>query len=104
LTHKAFAFDKIEAQLGHNIILIAQDICDLAGDPSALRIVVSLLKPKWESCHTNFFMTSTLTFCMSTLRLNSGGNFVDFNNFASTLVAMLQVVVSFRIPLSNGRD
>jgi len=38
---------------------------------------------------TYFFRTSTLTFCMSTFVLNSGGNFVDFNNFASTELAIL---------------
>jgi hypothetical protein len=39
--------------------------------------------------YTYFFITSTLTFCMSTFWLNSGGNFVDFNNFASTLLAIV---------------
>ena len=37
----------------------------------------------------HFFITSTLTFCMSTFWLNSTGNFVDFKILASTEVAML---------------
>jgi hypothetical protein len=37
---------------------------------------------------TDFFITSTLTFCMSTFWLNSGGNLVDFSSFWSTEVAM----------------
>jgi hypothetical protein len=65
LTYKAFAFDEIEAQLNHDIILIAENFCDLACDPSVHAISLRL-KPRLERCHTNFFMTSTLTFCMST--------------------------------------
>lgn len=37
-----------------------------------------------------FFMTSTLTFCMSTFWLNSAGNFVDLSSLASTLEAMVR--------------
>ena len=40
---------------------------------------------------TDFFMTSTLTFSMSTFWLNSGGNFVRFRSFWSTVWAMLTV-------------
>ena len=36
-------------------------------------------------------MTCTLTFCMSTFWLNSGGNLVLLSNFASTPVAMAAV-------------
>lgn len=39
-----------------------------------------------------FFMTSTLTFCISTFWLNSGGNFVCFNSFWSTVSAMVDVL------------
>ena len=39
-----------------------------------------------------FFMTCTLTFCMSTFWLNSGGNLVLLRSFASTPVAMAAVL------------
>lgn len=38
--------------------------------------------------HLYFFMTSTLTFCMSTFWLNSAGNLVNLSSLASTLEAM----------------
>lgn len=37
----------------------------------------------------HFFMTCRLTFCMSTFRLNSGGNLVLLRSLASTPVAMI---------------
>lgn len=37
----------------------------------------------------HFFMTSIFTLVISTLRLNSGGNFVFFRSLASTGVAMV---------------
>ena len=40
---------------------------------------------------THFFMTSMLTFFMSTFWLNSIGNFVDLSSFVSTLDAMMDV-------------
>ncbi len=39
--------------------------------------------------NTHFFITCTLTFCISTFWLNSGGNLVLLSSFASTPVAMV---------------
>ena len=41
-----------------------------------------------QDLRSYFFMTSTLTFCISTFWLNSGGNLVDLRSFASTVEAM----------------
>lgn len=49
-----------------------------------------------DSTKTHFFMTWMLTFCMSTFRLNSGGNLVLFSSLASTPVAMLAGLVPVR--------
>jgi hypothetical protein len=88
MTYKAFSFDKVEAQLNHNVVFIAKNFCNLACNPSVHAISL-WLKQRLERCHTNFFMTSTLTFCISTFWLNSGGNFVVLRSFASTLVAIV---------------
>lgn len=44
--------------------------------------------PAWKGM-TNFLTTWTLTFCISTFWLNSGGNLVDFMSRASPPEAMM---------------
>jgi hypothetical protein len=41
LTYKPLAFDEIEAQFDHDVILIAKNLCDLARYPPVV-IVVSV--------------------------------------------------------------
>ena len=47
--------------------------------------------------HLYFFMTSTLTFCMSTFWLNSAGNLVNLSSLASTLEAMVSDTTAIRV-------
>lgn len=48
----------------------------------------------WAVVGHYFFMTSTLTFCMSTFWLNSAGNFVDLSSLESTLEAMVSDMIA----------
>ena len=87
LTHKSCALEQVEAQLDNNVVFVAQDSQDLASDPPAGSR--SARKSGAAGIATYFFMTSTLTFFMSTFWLNSGGNLVCRSSFASTLAAIL---------------
>jgi hypothetical protein len=57
-----------------------------------------------KSYGTHFFITSTLTFFMSTFWLNSAGNLVDFSSFASTLDAMMRELTSMVSCTTNIKD
>lgn len=91
-THESRALYEVEAQLDDNIILTAQYLRYLAGNPSRYSYTLAdggRSRPACsDSTDTHFFMTCRLTFCMSTFWLNSGGNLVLLRSLASTPVAM----------------
>jgi hypothetical protein len=64
-TYKSRSFHQVVAELDNNIVIVFEDLCDLASDPSASR-AVSFILPVLEIGRAYFFITSTLTFCMST--------------------------------------
>lgn len=90
-TYESRSLNQIEAQFDHDIILTAQYLRDLAGDPSrhGTASARTLVASGREGSRTHFFMTCRLTLVMSTFWLNSGGNLVLLRSFASTPVAIL---------------
>jgi len=91
-TDMAAALDEVKDELNDHVVLAPQDFCDSVGDPSASLASAPVSRSTRGGRDTHFFMTCTLTFCISTFWLNSGGNLVLLSSFASTPVAMVAVV------------
>lgn len=80
--------DQVEAELNHNIVLVTQNVGDPIRNPPDGSVSFHQSAGSREG-RAYFFMTCKLTFCMSTLWRNSGGNLVDLRSCASTLDAMV---------------